>query len=104
MQSDYTVPRTRITIPRRRNDLVARPRLLELIHELSEHKLILVTAPAGYGKTSLLVDFSAQTQLPVCWYSINSLDLEPQRFIYTLASALSLRHSSGSLSALSTAV
>ena len=88
MLDDYSVPRTRILVPHRRRDLITRPRLLEIVNEIIDHKLFLVTAPAGYGKTSLLVDFSEQTTLPVCWYSISSQDFEPQRFIANLISAI----------------
>jgi ATP/maltotriose-dependent transcriptional regulator MalT/DNA-binding SARP family transcriptional activator len=91
MSSDHLVPKTRITIPRRRKDLVTRARLLDAIHESFDQKLILVTAPAGYGKTSLLVDFANQTQFPVCWYTVSSLDFELQLFIYNLASAVNTR-------------
>jgi ATP/maltotriose-dependent transcriptional regulator MalT/DNA-binding SARP family transcriptional activator len=91
MLSDNFVPRTRITIPRRRNELISRQRLLDLLSELIDHKLILVTAPAGYGKTSLLVDFTTQINLPVCWYTINSIDCEPQRFIHNLVSAIAIK-------------
>ncbi|NPV75864.1 MAG: tetratricopeptide repeat protein [Anaerolineae bacterium] len=91
MLADSTVPRTRITVPRRRGDLVTRQRLLDLLNELLEKKLILVSAPAGYGKTSLVLDFVSTTELPVCWYTINALDIEPQRFIANLIAAISLR-------------
>jgi ATP/maltotriose-dependent transcriptional regulator MalT len=88
MLSENPVPRTRITIPRRRDDLITRQRLIDLVNELVDFKLTLITAPAGYGKTSLLVDFATQTKFPVCWYTVNSLDFEPQRFIYNLVSAI----------------
>lgn len=91
MLSDHVVPRTRISIPRRRDDLITRPRLLELIQEACENKLILVTAPAGYGKTSLLVDFAVQSPYAVCWYTVNNLDYELQRFLLNLVSALMIR-------------
>jgi ATP/maltotriose-dependent transcriptional regulator MalT/DNA-binding SARP family transcriptional activator len=88
MLSENPVPRTRITIPRRRDDLITRQRLIDLVNELVDFKLTLITAPAGYGKTSLLVDFATQTKFPVCWYTVNPLDFEPQRFIYNLVSAI----------------
>ena len=43
------------------------------------------------GRPSLLIDFSAQTDYPVCWYTINALDIEPQRFLYNLVSALTIQ-------------
>ena len=91
MLSDNSVTRTRITIPRRRHDLISRQRLLDLLSELIDYKLVLITAPAGYGKTSLLVDFASHTSFPVCWYTVNPLDIEPQRFISNLVSALSIQ-------------
>jgi len=91
MLSDNPVTRTRITLPRRRADLITRQRLVDSLSDLIDYRLILVTAPAGYGKTSLLVDFAAQTELPVCWYTINALDIEPQLFISNLVSSLAIR-------------
>lgn len=91
MLSDHLVPRTRITVPRRRNDLITRQRLLDLLNDQLECRLILITAPAGYGKTSLLVDYSAQSSLPVCWYTVNALDFEPQKFISNMAAAIAVR-------------
>jgi len=91
MFSDNPVTRTRITIPRRRPDLITRQRLLDSLNDLIDYRLILITAPAGYGKTSLLVDFAAQTELPVCWYTVNALDIEPQLFISNLVSSLAIR-------------
>ena len=91
MLSDSTIIRTRITTPRRRNDLVARQRLIDLLNELVEKRLVLVSAPAGYGKTSLLVDFVSRCHLPVCWYAIDKLDFDPQRFITYFTAAIQQR-------------
>ena len=85
------VTRTKIIIPRRREELLSRTRLLEMLDELLDNRLIILAAPAGYGKTSLLVDFAVSTQWPFCWYALDSLDQDPQRFIAHFISALKVR-------------
>ena len=75
------VLRTKVTLPHRRRELVSRKRLNELWDELIDNKLILLTAPAGYGKTSYLIDIAQYNGLPFCWYSLNELDQDLQRFL-----------------------
>ena len=91
MFSEYGIIRTRITAPRRLEGLIARPRLDNLLSELIEKRLVLVSAPAGYGKTSLLVDFTNKCELPVCWYTIDRLDYDPLQFIAYFSAAIRVR-------------
>jgi len=87
MSKDIPVTRTRIIPPRRRGDLLTRNRLLEILSDLLEKKLSIIAAPAGYGKTSLLVDFANSIEYPVCWYTIDSIDRDLYRFLtYFIAS------------------
>jgi LuxR family maltose regulon positive regulatory protein len=93
------VTRTKVILPQRRKELLSRPRLINLLYDLLDYKLILVIAPAGYGKTSLLLDFTHQVDLPVCWYSLDTLDQGILRFITHFIAAINQRFPSfGALS------
>ena len=54
-----TLVETKLRVPRTRPDLVERPRLRELLDGGEGRKLTLVSAPAGFGKTTLLVEWLA---------------------------------------------
>jgi LuxR family transcriptional regulator, maltose regulon positive regulatory protein len=82
---------SKVIIPRRRNELVTRPRLLKWFDDLTDYKLFIVAAPAGYGKTSLLIDFAHSTQLPICWYSLDADDQDPQHFFAHLIRSIKNR-------------
>jgi ATP/maltotriose-dependent transcriptional regulator MalT/DNA-binding SARP family transcriptional activator len=82
---------TKIIVPTRRADVLRRPRLLDFIHDYVDRKLLLVSASAGYGKTSLLVDFAHDTALPVCWYTLDERDQDPQVFLAYLVASIQRR-------------
>lgn len=87
--SGVPISRNKIRIPFRRRELITRTRLIESLHGQLEKRILLVVAPAGYGKTSLLVDLAQQTEMPVCWLSLDTLDGEPQRFLEYLIASIS---------------
>jgi len=87
--------KTKLFIPRLRKDLVPRPQLIEKLEEGSQKTLTLVSAPAGYGKTTLLaewIDFLQKAETPnrwaVCWFSLDASDNDPMRFLAYLTAAL----------------
>ena len=65
---------TKLYIPPPRSNLVPRPRLIERLNAGQSGKLTLVSAPAGYGKTTLISDWVAQSQAPVAWLSLDEGD------------------------------
>jgi LuxR family transcriptional regulator, maltose regulon positive regulatory protein len=71
---------TKLHVPRPRPDLVPRPRLAERLDEGLARGLMLVCAPAGYGKTVLLADWARRSQQPVAWLSLDVGDNDPARF------------------------
>ena len=79
---------TKVLRPRRRDDLLHRRRLVDFIHAHIERKLIIVSAPAGYGKTSLLIDFAHDSDLPVCWYTLDERDSDPRVFLEYLVASI----------------
>jgi ATP/maltotriose-dependent transcriptional regulator MalT len=71
---------TKLHVPRRQQDFVERPRLAERLDEGLSRELVLVCAPAGYGKTVLLADWARRSRRPVAWLSLDTGDNDPARF------------------------
>jgi LuxR family transcriptional regulator, maltose regulon positive regulatory protein len=82
---------TKLALPRRRDDTLRRARLVDAIRQLVEHRLYMVVAPAGYGKTTLLVDFASDSDMPICWYTLGPSDAAPAVFLEYLVAAIGSR-------------
>ncbi|MCL4560579.1 MAG: tetratricopeptide repeat protein [Chloroflexi bacterium] len=79
---------TKLSIPPVRAELVPRPRLLARLNEGLAGKLTLISAPAGFGKTTLLACWTKSCRLPVAWLSLDDSDNEPVRFMAYLVASL----------------
>jgi LuxR family maltose regulon positive regulatory protein len=79
---------TKFNVPSTRADVVVRPRLLERLDKGSKGKLTLISAPAGYGKTTLLGEWVLRSDLPVGWLSLDGGDNDSTTFFSYLISAL----------------
>ena len=88
-QSALEVPYpSKVRLPVRRPAIVRRERLIEALSRARERRIALVSAPAGYGKTTLLLDFAQAAREPVCWYALDERDRDARTFLrYLLASA-----------------
>ena len=71
---------TKLHVPGSRPGMVLRPRLAEALGEGLSRGLVLVCAPAGYGKTALLADWVRRGRRPVGWLSLDDGDNDPARF------------------------
>ena len=79
---------TKLYIPPLRSNLVARPRLTEKLTTGLHNKLILVCAPAGYGKTTLVTEWLEESEHPRTWLSLDEGDNDPRCFLVYLIAAL----------------
>lgn len=83
---------SRLVPPKRRGGrLCERKALLESLDETLQTQVTLITAPAGYGKTTLLAQWCArlqERQIPVAYYAASERDREPTVFLAMIASAL----------------
>jgi len=85
---------TKLSTPSLRKDIVSRPHLIErmgtdlLQDDEFGRRLTLVSAPAGYGKTTLAIDWLHRLGLPLGWLSLDEADNDPRRFITYLIAAM----------------
>src|SRR5437588_1577048 len=82
---------TKLYIPSRRRSVVACARLIERLNRGAESKLTLISAPAGFGKTTLLAEWLAAAPAdgrPVAWLSLDPSDNHPATFWTYVITAL----------------
>src|SRR6266567_2757528 len=90
IRSDALTPllATKLHRPLPRAHLVRRPQLAARLTQGVMGALTLVSAPAGFGKTTLLAQWLAQSGMPVAWLSLEAGDNEPVRFLSYVIAAL----------------
>jgi LuxR family transcriptional regulator, maltose regulon positive regulatory protein len=81
---------TKLYVPQPRAKIVLRPRLIKQLNEglRSGHKLTLISASAGFGKTTLVSEWVAGCERPAAWLSLDEGDNDPARFISYLVATL----------------
>jgi LuxR family maltose regulon positive regulatory protein len=79
---------TKFLLPRIRRGYLPRPHLIQWLENHLDNRLILISASAGYGKTSLLSEFLTKTDMPFAWYQLDSYDSDPTTFMTYLIEAL----------------
>ncbi len=88
---------TKLYIPPTRPELVSRPRLIEQLNAGATRKLTLISAPAGFGKTTLLSEWvhrssTATASLQVAWLTLDESDNDPTHFLAYFIAAIQTIH------------
>ncbi|MGH2618439.1 MAG: AAA family ATPase, partial [Thermomicrobiales bacterium] len=85
---DSSLLTTNLRIPPLPRQTVHRARLLATLERgVRDHKLMLLAAPAGYGKTTLLAQWAHASRVRVAWLSLGEEDNDPDRFFRSLLTA-----------------
>src|SRR5690242_5389453 len=79
---------TKLYVPPPPPTVVPRHRLIERLDEGLQHRLTLISAPAGFGKTTLVSAWVAGCDQPVAWLSLDEGDSDPTRFLTYLVTAV----------------
>jgi ATP/maltotriose-dependent transcriptional regulator MalT len=79
---------TKLHVPRPQPGFVPRPRLVQALGEGLARGMVVVCAPAGFGKTALLAHCAGSGRWPVAWLSLDTADNDPARFWRHVVAAL----------------
>ena len=85
---DTPILATKLYKPPPRANLVLRPRLIARLNDALRGKLTLISAPAGFGKTTLMSEWLASCDSPAAWLSLDDGDNDLTRFLTYLVAAL----------------
>ncbi len=77
-------------LPRLAGPIVRRPRLLDVLRRHLDRKLLLISADAGYGKTTLLVQLVEEAALACAWHRLEPADRDPAAFLEHLLASVRL--------------
>ena len=83
----YDVQLAKVQRPPLRDETLERPRLLDWLRIKIHGRVVLLLADAGYGKTTLLADFSRRTRLRTLWYRLDETDRDWTSFLRHLVAA-----------------
>jgi LuxR family maltose regulon positive regulatory protein len=79
---------TKLHIPPAGNNIVHRSELFEKLNLGLSRKLVLISAPAGFGKTTVVSDWIYQNKIPAAWFSLDNGDNDPVDFLSYISSGI----------------
>lgn len=85
--TQYPLLETKLYVPQPRPDLVQRTHLIDRLNKGINKKLTLISAPAGFGKTTLVCEWISESEIPVAWISLDKGDSDPVHFFHYLIAA-----------------
>ena len=88
MAVDRSLLETKLRPPKMRTDLVARPALEEILAHAVERSLTVVSAPTGYGKTTVINAWARRSGLAIAWLTLEASENDPARLLQHIAGAI----------------
>src|ERR1043165_7559112 len=79
---------TKLFAVRSHETAIERPRLVRMLDRIPDRRLTLISATAGFGKTTLISSWIERTGTPAAWLSLDAQDNNPGRFLAYLIGAL----------------
>ncbi len=83
----FSIQLAKVQRPPLRDETLERPRLLDWLRAKIHGRVVLLLADAGYGKTTLLADFSRRTRLRTLWYRMDETDRDWTSYLHHLVAA-----------------
>jgi len=74
-------------VPQRQKNTIRRNQLIELLYQGIQKKVTILAAPPGSGKTTVVTDFAAEADVPVCWYTMSASDKDIRLLLEGLITA-----------------
>ena len=83
----FPIQLAKVQRPALRDETLERPRLLDWLRAKTTGRVVLLLADAGYGKTTLLADFSRRTRMRTLWYRLDHEDRDWTSLLHHLVAA-----------------